>query len=115
MAKKGVPDRFYNGGDFNDIYFRQQQDFNLTSKNRRESGVPLSNTFQQWIDSQPPLPVHAPECKCAICVGNKMCPKCEERTMYLDTKQRVWRCIKCHIYEAVFDTTKQSLDSEPRG
>lgn len=106
LGKRFVPDRFYGGGDFNDIYLRQQQDSGIVKNNQDKSPIPL-NIFQRLLDALPPLPVHDSGCRCEICVGLKVCPECRIRSMYLDRKQRVWRCIKCHGYDSVRDPTQE--------
>ncbi len=111
MSKQSVPDRFYNGGDFNDIYLRQQQELRSNHSEKDKSVSPLDDSFQRWLDSLPPLPVHAPECKCEICVGLKVCPECNIRSMYLDRQRRAWRCIKCQRHYAIVDPTKNSEGS----
>lgn len=108
---KFVPDRFYDGGDFNDIYLRQQQDSNLKDKSQKDPPKPPSNAFQKLMDSLPPLPIHDVGCTCEMCIGTKICPKCKIRSMYLDKKRRIWLCLKCHCFDFVFDPTQDLLSS----
>jgi hypothetical protein len=77
-----------------------------TCQNKGEKVLPLDNKFQGMLDKLPPLPIHDPECKCEICKGIKACPECKMRSMYLDKKRRIWRCIKCHGYDVVRDPTQ---------
>lgn len=78
-----------------------------TCQSRRSEGVALENTFQKWLDSLPPLPIHPADCDCEICKGyGKECPDCKIKSMYLDRDRRAWRCIKCNRHEAVIDPTK---------
>lgn len=49
MSKKSVPDRFYSGGDFNDIYLRQQQDANL-NKSSYSEGQDVREAPFEFID-----------------------------------------------------------------
>ena len=90
-----------------------------TCQNKETKGATLSNKFQRWLNSLPPLPVHTSGCKCEICLGLKECLECKSETgrtnkyMYLDRKRRVWRCIRCHGYRVVYDPTQQSHDNEP--
>jgi hypothetical protein len=108
---KSVPDRFYDGGDFNDIYLRQQTDSCLNDNSQREPTKLPGNTFQKLLDSLPHLPVHNVGCICEICIGTKICPKCKIRSMYLDRKRRIWVCLKCQGFDVVRDPTQDPPSS----